>query len=250
MKKFFFNKIEKNKITTFYDLIISLLFGGLKILIIWIVMISIFGLITNYIQFNYNYSFSIISSIMFLLLLSYIILNRIPNQFIILKNYFNTNHLKKINTNPIKKTTVNYKQMNFLDFLKHKRNFIIKFLIINFVALFVNIFHIEGIFYTEGCNSSSQTKHALFTKETVTIYHNPFNEETSGSSNGEMEIFTKSYFYPFVPFFEHNLFNGKSYCSNSFYGIFAFYDYSEFMAYFFMLFVLLYFYWDKKVKII
>ena len=207
-------------------------------------------LFTNNSESEFRFIFATISSLISLLILIYILANRIPNQFRIFKNYLNTNNLIKKNTKPIIINTVNYKQMNFLDFLKYKRNLIIKFLIINVIALFVNVFHIEGVFHTEGCDSTSQTKHALFTKKTVTIYDDPYNEETSSSSNGKMENFSKSNFYPFVPFLKHSLFNGKSYCSNSFYGIFAFYDYSEFIAYSFLLFIILYFYWDKKVRLL
>lgn len=250
IKNFFFNKIEKNKVTSFSDLITSILFGGLKILIFFMLN-AIVGRLSflNHLESEYGYILSTLSALITLSILIYILANRIPNQFRIFKNYLNTNNLNKKNTNPLKNNTVNYKQMNFLEFLRHKRNLIIKFLIINVIALFVNVFHIEGVFHTEGCESTSQTKHALFTKETVTIYDNPYNEETSNSSSGEMENFSKSNFYPFVPFFKHSLFNGKSYCSNSFYGIFAFYDYSEFIAYFFLLFIVLYFYWDKKVRV-
>ena len=251
IKNFFFNKIETGKTTNFSDLVNSFIFGGLKIFIFFMINGIVSSLLfTNNSESEFRFIFATISSLISLLILIYILANRIPNQFRIFKNYLNTNNLIKKNTKPIIINTVNYKQMNFLDFLKYKRNLIIKFLIINVIALFVNVFHIEGVFHTEGCDSTSQTKHALFTKKTVTIYDDPYNEETSSSSNGKMENFSKSNFYPFVPFLKHSLFNGKSYCSNSFYGIFAFYDYSEFIAYSFLLFIILYFYWDKKVRLL
>lgn len=139
--------------------------------------------------------------------------------------------------------------MTFLNYLNTNRNLIIKFYIINLLALFVNLFHIEGKFLTDGCNENYPTENALFTKEIVTIYEQPFNEDVSGYSSGEMEIYSKGKFYPFVPFFKHNILNGKSYCSNSFYGIFAFYDYSEFIAYSLLLLLILYFKWDKKNRV-
>jgi hypothetical protein len=95
MKKFFFNKIEKNNITSFSDLIISMLYGFLKIFILFFLNGAISSL-SLFIDFKRNYFlvFSIISSIITLSTLIYILVNRIPNQVRIFKNYLNTNKLK------------------------------------------------------------------------------------------------------------------------------------------------------------
>lgn len=84
MKKFFFNKVEINKITSFSDLITSFALGGVKIFIL-LLLNAIFSSLFFGIESEYRIITSILSVIITLLILIYILINRIPNQFRIIK---------------------------------------------------------------------------------------------------------------------------------------------------------------------
>jgi hypothetical protein len=119
MKKFFFNKIEKNKITNFSDLIFAFLLGGVKIFVL--LMINTIFIITFSILTEYRPVSSILSIIITLLILVYIFINRIPNQFRIIKNYINTNKNKisEVSKVMVKEEKTNSENLNF-DYFKEQ----------------------------------------------------------------------------------------------------------------------------------
>lgn len=97
IKNFFFNKIEKNKPTTFLELFTSLMYGGLKIILLMVFNSILRNLFIPDDFTDPNFStVDLVSALFTLLILIYILLNRIPNQFKIFRNYFNTNTFKKV----------------------------------------------------------------------------------------------------------------------------------------------------------
>lgn len=117
MKKFFFNKVEINKITSFSDLITSFALGGVKIFIL-LLLNAIFSSLFFGIESEYRIITSILSVIITLLILIYILINRIPNQFRIIKNYLNTNKHKNSEVSKVMITekTTNSENLNFDNF--------------------------------------------------------------------------------------------------------------------------------------
>ncbi len=117
MKNFFFNKIEENKITSFTDLISAFLLGGLKIFVLLMVN-AIFSSLTFRISTEYRLVSSILTVLITLLILVYIFINRIPNQFKIIKNYLNTNKHKssEVLKVMVKEKITNSENLNFDNF--------------------------------------------------------------------------------------------------------------------------------------
>lgn len=123
--------------------------------------------------------------------------------------------------------------MTFVNYLSIKKNFIIIWLCFHFLALFVNIFEIQGnlIAKSNTKTSYSQAKN-FFTTYGITEY-------------------SKQDFWPFVTYFGQEMQSNitEDYdkaTSSEFYGVFTDYDYSEFIAYQLLLLIFLYFYWNKK----
>lgn len=119
IKNFFFNKIEKSKPTSFSELITSFALGAGKIFILLVLN----GIIINLIMPNnsnnkYFLFFQIISIAIFISILIYILINRIPNQFMIIKNYLNTNKHKNSEVSKVMITekTTNSENLNFDNF--------------------------------------------------------------------------------------------------------------------------------------
>jgi hypothetical protein len=118
INNFFFNKIEKDKITSFFDLVTSFISGGVKIFILFIfngIVSSLF--ILNDIDKN-SIVFSILSILITFSILIYIFLNRLPNQVKVFKNYLNTNHNKNqvITKVSYQKNVVKSESLNLDDF--------------------------------------------------------------------------------------------------------------------------------------
>lgn len=134
--------------------------------------------------------------------------------------------------------------MTYIQFLGTKKNIIIGFYIFNLLALFVNIFHIEGKYTTMPESSDNiPTDNTFWTREYIVIYE---GDGTDSYSSGNIEAFNEQRFWPFVTFCAHGLINSNKYYHNPFYGIFIFYDYSEFIAYSVIFFLILYFIWNRK----
>lgn len=135
--------------------------------------------------------------------------------------------------------------MEFKNFLYTKRKLIVLWIIFHSIALFVNLFEIEGTISVEKYSyitvGHNQTIFNLFTSHYV-YYDEPINSYSSTIGGGTSE-FTYSCFWPFVRFTENGKLN--SFKGNSFYGIFIFYDYSEFIVYLLLLLIILYFRWEK-----
>jgi hypothetical protein len=119
IKNFFFNKIEKGKPTSFSELITSFALGTGKIFI----LLMLNGVVINLIMPNnsnnkYFLFFQIISITIFLSILFYILINRIPNQFRIIKNYLNTNKHKNSEVSKVMITEkiTNSENLNFDNF--------------------------------------------------------------------------------------------------------------------------------------
>lgn len=121
--------------------------------------------------------------------------------------------------------------MKFLEFLKSKEKLIVIFMCINSFALFVNVFDIRGVIYQ---NSDD--------------YNNRFIRLLQSRADIEEK---RDSFWPFVKYIHSGSVQyvgstprtGFGFC-----GIFNDFDYSEYLAYTILLFVVLYFVWDKKYK--
>ena len=117
IKNFFFNKIVKDKSTSFSALVTSFVLGGVKIFI----LLMLNGIIINLIMPNspddkYFLFFQIISITIFLSILIYILVNRIPNQIKVFKNYLNTNKNQKISKVMIQEKVIKSENLNFDNF--------------------------------------------------------------------------------------------------------------------------------------
>lgn len=111
VKKFFFNKVGKNKLTSFSDLITSFILGGLKIFILFL-----FNAISTSLFFGIDENFaSIFSLVLTLLILVYVLINRVPNQFNVIKNYLVTIKHKTSGVSEImiKNKTADSENLNF-----------------------------------------------------------------------------------------------------------------------------------------
>jgi hypothetical protein len=138
--------------------------------------------------------------------------------------------------------------MAFIEYLKTKKNIILAFYVFHLFALFVNVFHIEGNYKTYPRGKDKEpTYNTFLTRESIVIYVNEKHGiVTTESYSGHIESFNKQRFWPFVPFCARGILNKEEYYHNEFYGIFIFYDYSEFIAYSFILFLILYYNWNRK----
>lgn len=224
IKNFFFNKIVKDKPTSFSALVTSFILGGVKIFI----LLMLNGIIINLIMPNspddkYFLFFQIISITIFLLILIYIFVNRIPNQIKVFSNYLYT---IKLNSKNIK-TSNNINQNTILTMGKIKISKIeiratIVLMIINAFALFVNYFGLSPKFENENGYKTIR----LFTSATNgTLYPYNSNYDVSHADN----------FYPFVKFYG----NSQSF-GFYFNGIFPYYDMSEFVVYTVLIFGVLF----------
>lgn len=119
IKNFFFNKIEKNKTTNFYDLVTSFVLGGVKIFILLMLNLIVGSFIfTNGFENEYMLLFSILSSLITLSILIYILVNRIPNQIKVFKNYLNNNFNKNQGVKKVDfpEKVIKSENLNFDDF--------------------------------------------------------------------------------------------------------------------------------------
>ena len=100
IKNFFFNKVEKNQPTTLTNLVVSLLYGVLKVFIVFQIylFISITPFLLTNMEINENpienkgfIGLLILNIVSFLAFTLYIFLNRLPNQIRVFKNYLKTN---------------------------------------------------------------------------------------------------------------------------------------------------------------
>lgn len=133
--------------------------------------------------------------------------------------------------------------MNYLNYLKTKSKTIVIIMIINVFAFFVNLFKIDGkIDMFEFVDYSE----AGFAKHQDKIFINFFTKTDFVPENG---------FWPFANTFEKSrrlISNGIDDIPTDYYifrGVFYNYDISEFIAYTILLFVVLYFKYEKKSKI-
>lgn len=124
--------------------------------------------------------------------------------------------------------------MSFKDFLIQKRNFIILWITFHLFALVVNLYEIRG-------NIVEQND----TKQGFAMEKNLFMTPRIAQE------YNKTYFWPFVKFGSNRIYVGEGYYDTErtsywFYGLFMWYDWLEFWVYIFLLFLGLYFYWDRK----
>lgn len=127
--------------------------------------------------------------------------------------------------------------MKFTQYLKSKQNLLIVLVLINLVALFVNIFQIEGDISPKDIITDKYEKYAG-----VYLFSNSYVEHKSDKPS--------SHFWPFVKFYKsktlYNPYNNSKSVFSTFNGIFYKYDISEFIAYVFTIFLLLYIRWKSK----
>lgn len=138
--------------------------------------------------------------------------------------------------------------MSFIDFLKCRKNFIIIWLIFHSFALFVNVFNIEWVVqkgdrYCLNCQKIPAihifTDDEYKTEENITANFWPFTI-TNTYVYHNTRRYEKSIFYQTKSADEKKIIN--------FGGIFNDYDYSEFLAYNFILLIFFYFKWDRSKK--
>lgn len=122
--------------------------------------------------------------------------------------------------------------MTFKNYLISKKTLIIFFFLFQFLALFVNIFGIEGQFNTKYSSRSYPCRIDCFF--------------TDHKYNGGNEDIYQKNFWPFVDFFTSNPWD--SLCDHRFRGVFRYYDYSEFIAYSLLFFLILYLAWNPNKK--
>jgi hypothetical protein len=214
MKKFFFNKIEKNKTTSFFDLIISLLYGALKIYLFMIIPSAIMLLNSLYGLDNMMVE-SLISILLGLVMLAYVFGNRIPNQIKVFSNFFHTLKLETANRNLHNRRNSSNQNVSIgqLKVSRKEIRVMIVLMLINTFALFVNYFALSPRL----SNESGYKAIRLFTNSTQNGMY-PF------TSNYDYNHFDN--FYPFVKFY----YNDQNY-GLIFNGIFPYYDTSEFFVY-------------------
>ncbi len=122
--------------------------------------------------------------------------------------------------------------MTFKDYLISKKTILIIFFSFQFLALFLNVFGIEGRFHTKSDCSDNKVTNYFFTDNKYS------DDEDKYQSN----------FWPFVKFFYHSGEEGD-WCADPYMGLFRYYDYSEFLGYTAILFLTLYIFWSSnKVK--
>lgn len=137
--------------------------------------------------------------------------------------------------------------MSFQDYLKSKRNFLVIWFAIHAIALFVNLFNIEG----------DVSPQIIRNQIGSTLYRNwsfvhLFTDKDYNTTKNE-------HFWPFVKFYKSDRLvdynrdgiGGPSVWeyktdTSFFHGIFYQYDLSEFIAYSLLVFLILYFRWNLK----
>ena len=141
--------------------------------------------------------------------------------------------------------------MRFSEYLKSKTNLLVIWFLFHGIALFVNVFNIKGDVSSETKYIEDRTSKRVFNDIyllTVDKSMRPYNEKKSEA------------FWPFVNFYSNKL-KGPDYSRNGyegdkadyyitrfveFNGIFFQYDYSEFLAYSVLLFLVLYLKWNSR----
>ncbi len=132
--------------------------------------------------------------------------------------------------------------MTFTNYVKSKQSFLIFYFLLHGFALFVNIFDIEGdmskpLAATVKGELNDYTKFHLFTT-------------TSNFSGNDKDKKPSSQFWPIVPFRKsnrsYNPDNNTRFDFSKFNGIFFQYDASEFLAYSFLILLVLYLRWSSK----
>jgi len=129
--------------------------------------------------------------------------------------------------------------MTFLQYVKSKTKVLIIFFAINAFALFVNVFEISGYYESKPAVGEGQYYSLL---------------DTGGNSifTAGMDKDTYSNFWPFVKYTykqENGIRrDGRQNYISGFLGIFYRYDYSEFLAYGILIFIVLYFRWANKYE--
>ena len=120
--------------------------------------------------------------------------------------------------------------MTFKNYLVSKKTILIIFFSFQFLALFVNVFGIQGEFKTKSpCDEKREVTNYIFTRKDY--------------RDNEKEY--QSNFWPFVNFFypsEEML----DKCYDPFFGLFRYYDFSEFLAYTALLFLIFYIEWTSS----
>ena len=132
--------------------------------------------------------------------------------------------------------------MSFIEYLNSKRNFIIIWFSFHLTALFFNVFNIQGVIQ-EG------DRNCLNCQQIAAIHAFTDDFEVDKMSNFWPFSLTSTYvYYNYMRHDESIFYKTKSNKERkivNFKGIFSDYDYSEFLAYNFILLLILYFKWDK-----
>lgn len=129
--------------------------------------------------------------------------------------------------------------MKFPLYLKSKQNLLLVFLLINVLALFVNIFEIKGDVSPYNIVTDKYERYSG-----VYLFSNSYVEHKSDKPS--------HHFWPFVKFYEsetlYNPYNSSKSVFSKFNGIFYKYDISEFIAYIFSILLILYIRWKSKYE--
>ena len=134
--------------------------------------------------------------------------------------------------------------MIFSEYLKSKRTLLLIWFIFHGFALFVNVFKIEMDFSKNRVESEGRVTYSYF----------KFLSTTPGGYDHDK---LSSHFWPIVKFYEYDKqtyeeqrypYKRTEMVITSFNGIFYQYDFSEFIAYSLLPFLLLYFKWSSKTK--
>lgn len=145
--------------------------------------------------------------------------------------------------------------MTFKNFLNQRRNIVIIWIFIHCIALFVNIFNIQGKI-KEGYSESLMTNQGQirFKPNSINAFTDNFkyDEETKATNFWPFSL-ASTYSKPFDGYLYYKKSFFKTYDSDNniayiFHGVFNDYDYSEFIAYNLIFFIILYFKWDKQQR--
>ncbi len=143
--------------------------------------------------------------------------------------------------------------MTFVKFLQSKQRFIIIWLVVHGMALFVNLFNIEGETAPNNEKYNEVRKDGSYPGNYEVLIYRNANILTTAPSNNYGEKGNSAYFWPFVKFYEskkivnsqdyHNFYEFRN---KKFNGIFYRYDFSEFIAYTVLLLLVFYFMWSGR----
>jgi hypothetical protein len=130
----------------------------------------------------------------------------------------------------------------FTNYIKSKRNLLIIWFLFHGFALFVNVFDIEG-YHTYNQRSTKDDIETHYEDSYFNLFTS--SDYLTGPKSRD--------FWPFVKFYESTKSNGSSVndgayemVTTNFYGIFNQYDYSEFIAYSIIIFLVLYLQWNSR----